>query len=496
MAFEPEANGKIRLLNPLRQLEFRSNIEPHGLALCDISNSLSYSQLFSLVKKVARKLELTGIRTGDLVITCLPSTLDWVFTNALFHEACVTCSNHSYNPIDPYLQADWVISDQPVPDVPASRLVLVDTAWIRLAKEQEASNATKSYASHDDLCRLMLTSGTTGGSKAVPYSLRMLDNRLATISSYWSASGREMNLMSLATVGGFLTALNSVSIGEAHYFAPAGRRVKFVNQHQIKSLIGSPIQLAAFMKEVDESNDDIPRLEQIRSAGGGLPDALFRQLRRLFHAKVYNIYGSTEVGGVCTDLVKQQRDQSHAGYMLPTAEVEIVSEEDERQPLGVEGILRTKTSSMATGYYKNPEATSKSFKDGWFYPGDRGRLGNDGSLALTGRDSEIINRGGTKIDPVTIDTYLMSYTGVDDAAAFGLTDNIGLEKVAAAFVAGDEFDARRLQSDLLTKFGPTSAPSVLFKVKQIPRNEMGKVKRLQLSQEFVSAMAKRAQRQG
>ena len=483
------------MLNPLTHLEFRANIEPQELALCDLSNAMTYLQLFILVKKIATKLEVAGVKPGDLVITCLPNKLDWILTNALFHEACITCSNHGYEPIDPCLQPDWVISERPILNIPQSQLLLIDTAWIQDAEEQAPSNVIKPYAREDDLCRLMLTSGTTGGVKAVPYSVKMLTERLVTVSSYWSAAGSEINLMSLATVGGFFSAMNTSLLGEPFYSAPImSALVKFANQFRIKSLIASPMQLAAFVKEVELSKDDIPPLQEIRSAGGVLPEALSDHLRRLFHAKVFNIYGSTEVGGVSFDLIKQQHHPAHAGYVLPTAEVEIVNELDQRQPFDTEGFIRTKTSSMAHEYFKNPEATAKSFKDGWFYPGDRARLRKNGSLILAGRDSEIINRGGVKIDPVTIDEYLMTYPGIEDAAAFGLVDKIGIERVAAVLVANEAFDVPALRSALLKKFGQTNAPSIFLKVKQIPRNQMGKVMRTQLSQEFAAILAKRDQK--
>jgi long-chain acyl-CoA synthetase len=147
--------------------------------------------------------------------------------------------------------------------------------------------------------------------------------------------------------------------------------------------------LAGFVKRVESSADGIPPVQEIRVAGGVLPQHLMHQLWRLFHAKIYNDYGSTEVGGVCFDLVEQNRRPDRAGWVLPRAQVHIVDEFDQAQPFGTEGIVRTKTSGMAYEYFKNPEATAKCFKDGWFYPGDRGRLNKNGPLFLTGRQSEI-----------------------------------------------------------------------------------------------------------
>jgi acyl-coenzyme A synthetase/AMP-(fatty) acid ligase len=190
------------------------------------------------------------------------------------------------------------------------------------AQNGEPSSAIKSYASEDDLCRVILTSGTTGGAKAVPYGLKVLAERLPTMNTYWSAGRNEMNLMGLRTVGGFLTALNSSYIGETYYCPPPDDFVKCANHFKITSLIGSPLQLADFVKRVELSTDGIPPVQEIRAAGGILPQALVHQLWGLFHAKIYNVYGSTEVGGVCCDLVKQSQPPDVAGWVLPIAEVQ------------------------------------------------------------------------------------------------------------------------------------------------------------------------------
>ena len=71
------------MLNPIKYLEFRAKMEPEKLALRDLSRSSNYGQLFLLVRKIAKKLEVAGIKPGDLVLTRLPSILDWGFYQRL-----------------------------------------------------------------------------------------------------------------------------------------------------------------------------------------------------------------------------------------------------------------------------------------------------------------------------------------------------------------------------------------------------------------------------
>jgi len=136
---------------------------------------------------------------------------------------------------------------------------------------------------------------------------------------------------------------------------------------------------------------------------------------------------------------------------------------------------------MACEYFRDPEESRKFFRDGWFYPGDRGRLLADGLLVLSGRESELINCGGVKIDAALIDQSLLDHEGVIDAAAFGIEGKTGIQEVAAALVVADGFDFEALHAALLAKLGKVGAPQQFFRVKEIPRNEMGKVMRTQLA---------------
>lgn len=475
--------------NPFQLIEFNAKAYPAKLALYDGKYLANYQQLRNLAKKMAAKLAKAGVRKGELVVTCLPPGLDWLMTLALFHEACVTCSNHGYMPINATLEVAWIVSDRSFPHFPAEKLILIDKSWFDELNQASADREMQQYADQDSLCRLVLTSGTTGHSRAVPYSVGLLDRRMQVVPSYWSVSRPELNLMSLSTIGGFMTAFAAAFCG-ATYFAPnAATDIDTVARHWIRTIIGSPLQLAAFVEGVRRTNRPLSSLSEIRSAGGALPPALVATIRRSFSASIFNVYGSTEAGGIATMQVGDLYDPASAGYLLAGAEVEIVDEAGAVQKCGTEGIVRVRTGSMADAYFRNPEASAKAFQDGWFYSGDRGVLTEDGLLKLSGRSSEIINRGGVKIDPVAIDHFLQDCPGVVDGAAFGLENAGGLPELAVALVTTDNFDMKALQSALLEKFGKARTPTYYFKIEEIPRNEMGKVLRSRLSQQFAQSVS-------
>jgi acyl-coenzyme A synthetase/AMP-(fatty) acid ligase len=480
------------MLNPFRFTEFNALSRPTRLAFDDGLGVFTWRQFQVITCQVAAKLAALGVRPGQLVVTALPAGLDWIFTNALFHEACITCSVVSQVALDPALDVDWIIAQEGQSGFPAEKLIIIDKPWLADLKKFPVT-APREYADADAFCRLVLTSGTTGFAKAAPFSVRQLDNRLRSLSAYWSAGGGEFNLMSLMTVGGFMTAMAGAFTGNAYFAPSAPDPVALIHKHGIRNLLGSPTQLAKFQESVRRSGRLLPSVQEVRSAGGPFPMPLVKALRELLpQAELYNIYGSTEVGGLTLCTVNPEYTAAIAGFPLETADIEIVDDNDQPLPPGDEGHLRVRTRSMVAGYYRNPEASARFFRDGWFYPGDRGRLMPNRLLILSGRAGELINKGGVKVNPAALDEFLLAYPGLTDAAAFALVDGNGLPQVAAALVAPADFDRKQLRADMLKSFGMARTPQYFFMVPQIPRNAMGKVMRVRLSQSLSQALRERA----
>ena len=165
------------------------------------------------------------------------------------------------------------------------------------------------------------------------------------------------------------------------------------------------------------------------------------------------------------------------GYVVPEAEVQVVGPDDAVLGTGEEGLIRIRTSYMVQGYYNDPEETRRCFRDGWFYPGDRGKFLASGALILAGRAGELINRGGIKIDPVELDRCILDFPGVMDAAAFSFENLENVEDVGVALTVAEGFDFGALREHVVRLLGRDRSPAVLLRVQAIPRNQMGKPQR-------------------
>ena len=131
------------------------------------------------------------------------------------------------------------------------------------------------------------------------------------------------------------------------------------------------------------------------------------------------------------------------------------------------------------GYVDDSEETAKYFRDGWFRTTDLARMREDGLLFVEGRADELMNLGGHKVLPGTIDAALAACPGVKEAAAFPFASKGGIDRCGIAVVAGEGFDEEIVRRAAASELMPIQRTEVML-VDSLPRNMMGKVERLKL----------------
>jgi acyl-CoA synthetase (AMP-forming)/AMP-acid ligase II len=223
-------------------------------------------------------------------------------------------------------------------------------------------------------------------------------------------------------------------------------------------------------------------MEQLDIAGSHLPSQLARDARFYLTPNLWISYGTSETGRIATaDAALCIEDPSAVGYLGPWTESEIVDAADRPLPAGHEGALRIRTDEMSAGYYRNPAATSRNFRGGWFYPGDIGAITADGLLRITARIEDVIRHGGTVASPLPLEEVFRGLPGVRDVAVFPLVAPDGGEEICAALVLDRGASADAIQVGARAQLGDR-APTRLFQVEALPRNEAGKVLRRELVQ--------------
>ena len=189
-----------------------------------------------------------------------------------------------------------------------------------------------------------------------------------------------------------------------------------------------------------------------------------------------NYYGSTEGGGISVLLPEHGgAAETSVGKAVSTTEIEVVDEAHEPVAAGETGRIRYRGPCVADGFHNDPEASVESFRDGWFYPGDLGRLDGAGFLYLVGRAKDMIIRAGVNIYPEEVEQSLLTHPAVRDAAVLGWPSPDKGEEVAAFVVTSRAVSEETLRDHCRASLAPYKVPRGIFFVDDLPKNAMGKV---------------------
>jgi len=406
--------------------------------------------------------------------------LDWLLICALMHRGCISCSSHGAGAKNLPYEPDWIVTDNPA--VSGDNVIRIDQQWLADLATYPADEPCISFDSPESICRMVMTSGTTGVSKVAPLSVDVFLKRSDRLVGDWvSTRGDSLNLMPLSTIGGLYSAVYSWRSGRPYFtYSTPASVIEVMKKYRLACLTGSPTQLANFLDGIGQHPVTLPDLREVRMAGSAVSPRLVKALKNALKVHIYSVYGSTETGGVGMIQLRQPSDVEKTAYVRPGVDVQIVDDNDELLPAGSEGRVRVQGPSNINGYLGGVNA--ESFKDGWFYPGDRGSLTAEGLLTVFARDAELINRGGEKVNPVPVDNALLNFPGVHDAAVFGVENQLGFVEVAAVVVADRDVDIRQLGQSLQGQVSAMAMPKHFFRAEQVLRNEMGKPMRLKMGE--------------
>ena len=469
---------------------------PDAPAVVGPSETLSFKQLEWRGRKFAAALANAGVKRGDVVVVRMPRELDAVFTLALSMLGVTSASNTAKQYYDFEPITDWLLTRKPVEGYPESKQILITPMWIQRAfNNQDGLAATDAelpgFASEEDLIRLIFTSGTTGTPKAVPFSCRQMSERQRRESGTHPHVGVSLTLFDMGTTGGLARAVSEWRCGlpYLHFGEKRDGRdiVQLSKLAKIERIYGSPAQIKGFLETFLSTPFDFANLRELHVAGAIVPASMQRWvMSRLPNLAMKIRYGSTECGNLAWRLADPELETDFVGNLVDDAEVAIVDPAGNPLPEGELGVLRYRRKGMATEYFRNPEASAKAFRDGWFYPGDLARI-VEGRLYIGGREAEVLNFGGVKIDPAQLDDIAVTDGGFREAAAFGYSGKRGVLELGFALVppADPKFNRKNAQRGIeraLAKRYRLSGPIKFLYLDELPRGQTGKVLRRDLTE--------------
>jgi acyl-CoA synthetase (AMP-forming)/AMP-acid ligase II len=237
----------------------------------------------------------------------------------------------------------------------------------------------------------------------------------------------------------------------------------------------------------------------VRVTAAPISPAVCDELAERLGAAILPSYSSSEAGAIATALPPPAWHKP-GSTGRPIQEIRIVDEHARDVAQGGEGEIWIRRPRGFAGYLDDPETNAAVLMPGeWFRTGDVGYLDGDGFPFLTGRVSELINRGGDKISPVEVDAVLLAHPAVRAGALISVPDQrLGEDIVAAVVLAdGHALAPRELRRWLLDRLAPHKVPRRIWflDLDALPLTASGKVQRGVLSERFVGMHDAQAQPQ-
>jgi acyl-coenzyme A synthetase/AMP-(fatty) acid ligase len=469
---------------------FQCRYHPPAAAICTPGSGLnlvSYARLERLIHNASRMAVAAGLQRGNTVaIFVEDAILNAAVVLGLTRIGVVTLAGRRDVPKD--LTIDAVLTDRIMPQsIVAARVILVDANWT--AADGQPLEDRRLYETNDnDVCRIILTSGTTGEPKAVALTHRMLANRIARhpylMGNRLSHCDRIYCDFGLGTSLGFQFLIYVLWRGGTIVLGGQDHQstIQSFDLYKIQALIGSPACLASFTKFYEQYSQFQSSFELAMVGGSQLSPSLSQRARACLCPNIVAAYGATETSMVATAPARAIEDAPGAvGYVTPDMSVEIVDQAGRAVAPGQEGLVRVRGPYSVDGYYGR-QSEDSAFQNGWFYPGDMGSLRADNLLLVSGREQTVVNIGGDKMRPEALEAVLIAFPGVEDAAVLSMkNDNLGIDQLWGIVVPRTNYDEKALEAYCLTKFPRSFVPARFVTASELPRNEMGKIDRQQLS---------------
>ena len=483
-------------------------VNRHKTALTFLRNGraeteLTYDQLLNDVNQFANALLELGVGSGDRVILFIPKSI--IALVAHFAIQTIGAMAVPLNPGFKKKEMEYLLGDADAkliivePDKKSlvqniyPTLQLLEISTVTPYQELDFfRSAPKSVPTADitpdDPALIIYTSGTTGHPKGAVLTHRNLVHDALNIIRIWEIKADDVlcHALPLFHVHGLCFALHTLIL--------SGAQVRLLDRFKPDCIVSELSRNtgeavcsvfmavpAMYIKLMDYLGDKVLDFSHMRLFTSGSAPLLVKEFERI--TKVFGLEpvereGMSETGMNFSNPLNGKRIPGSIGIPLPGLQVRIVDPESFVDvTTGEVGELWLKSTAITPGYWRKPQETADTFKDGWFRTGDLGKVDSDNYYYLTDRIKHIIISGGENISAKEVETVINQLEGVNESVVVGKTDEKWGEKIVAAVTLKPE--VKMTESDILNyckdHLHDWKCPKEIVFLDEIPRNTMGKM---------------------
>ncbi|MFB7470634.1 class I adenylate-forming enzyme family protein [Kitasatospora sp. NPDC056184] len=344
-----------------------------------------------------------------------------------------------------------------------------------------------------DPVAILHTSATTGKAKGVVVDQRSFKlNALSWLADVAPEPGTAFLNAGPLFHGSMVIALDYLAAGATvcvlDRFTPQGC-LAALERWGIEHAFLVPSMVRLVLDARGLADADLSRLRLLLHGAAPMPADLAAEAIERLGVDLGNVYGITEGGGpaISSGPGTAPGEPAVPGAvclgrpMLGTA-ARFVDEHGAPVAPGAVGELELRGDGLMQGYWKNPEATADTVRDGWLRTKDLGYTGPDGLVWLVDRRNDLILRGGQNVYPAEIEHVLRRSPNVADVVVVPVPDPIwGQTPVAFVQPTGpDAYDEAELFDLCVAGLAAYKRPSRFLPIDLVPRNPAGKALRARL----------------
>jgi long-chain acyl-CoA synthetase len=337
----------------------------------------------------------------------------------------------------------------------------------------------------DDVAVILYTSGTTGKPKGAMLTHKNLYSNAKDTAEYLKISVDDRVIATLPmfhvfclTVALNAPLMNGGTIIIVPKFSPA-EIFRVAREYKATVFAGVPTMYNFLYQFPEGKPDDLSTLRLCISGGASMPVALLKNFERKFRVMISEGYGLSEASPVtCFNPLDRPRKPGSIGTSIVNVENKVVNELGEELPPGEVGELIVRGPNVMKGYYKMPEETAHTIRNGWLYTGDLAKMDEEGYFYIVDRKKDMIIVGGYNVYPREVEEVLYSHPDIVEAAVVGVPDpNFGEAVKCFVVSKNKELTEEALIQYCQEHLAKYKVPSSIEFLEELPKNTTGKILR-------------------
>jgi medium-chain acyl-CoA synthetase len=470
-------------------------------------------------KRLANVLKDLGVCQNDVVLVILPRNIEWweTFTACIRMGAMVAPGTTQLTAKDIKFrcnkaQAACIITnaeiaarfDEVAGECPTVKSRIVITAprdgWLFYADAVQTASDDFETAStrSDDNCIVYFTSGTTGFPKMALHTHASYPIGHQVTGRYWLDLREDDMHWNVSDTGWAKAAWSSYfgpwNMGAAQFIHHTDRfdpkkTLDLLSRYPVTTMCGAPTIYRMLVLQ-DLSHYKFPHLRHCVGAGEPLNPEIIEVWKKATGCTIRDGYGQTETVLLCGSFPCIAPKFGSMGKPTPGIDLQVIDETGVVLPPNTEGDIAVRVKperpvGLFKEYWKEPERTAATYRNGWYLTGDRAYVDEDGYFWFVGRADDVILTSGYRIGPFEVESALIEHPAVAESAVVSSPDDTRGEVVKAfvilapGYTGSDEL-VKELQDHVKKVTAPYKYPRKIDFVETLPKTVSGKIRRIEL----------------